>query len=30
VPADVVAQVKRIQADIAAGKVTDIPDTVTG
>jgi basic membrane protein A and related proteins len=30
VPADVVAQVKRVQADIAAGKVTDIPDTVTG
>ena len=30
VPADVVAQVKRVQDEIAAGKVADIPDTVKG
>jgi len=30
VPADVVAQVKRVQDEIAAGEVADIPDTVKG
>jgi basic membrane protein A and related proteins len=30
VPAEVVAQVKRVQDEIAAGKAADIPDTVKG
>jgi basic membrane protein A len=30
VPAEAVAQVKRVQDEIAAGKVADIPDTVAG
>ena len=30
VPADAVAQVKRVQDEIANGQITDIPDTVQG
>jgi basic membrane protein A len=30
VPSEAIAQVKRVQDDIAAGKVTNIPDTVKG
>ena len=30
VPAEAVAQVKRVQDEIAAGKVANIPDTVKG